>query len=323
MQDSIFVVNEEPYCLYEIDLHKRNMEFLNSIDAEYFEYILHIHTEAGDEKRASIALRASLHHAIETMFSLLGAYIQAPDCAYAWITKCSNKDLREVVRKISSYQNSLFTKLNIKNVSWINVAESVFRCYMPDTDKNKNTTQLFSNFWSRLAGEFADKNYIDKYNSIKHGFRIRAGGFALAVGVEHEYGVKPPSNEMKLIGKSDFGTTFFRMESIGKRNGNRSIRSRRVSVNWKIERTILLLQLVSMSIQNITSALKISNGAQAGTCKFSRPQGDSDFDRPWSFSPGATNCSMDFVIPEECVTPFSKQELLKMIKDQMKREPVK
>lgn len=28
-----------------------------------------------------------------------------------------------------------------------------------------------------------DMNHVDEYNSIKHGFRIRSGGFALAVGL--------------------------------------------------------------------------------------------------------------------------------------------
>jgi hypothetical protein len=60
-------------------------------------------------------------------------------------------------------------------------------------------------------------------NSIKHGFRIRAGDFALAVGPEHEYGVAPPDDEMKLLGKSDYGSTFFRIESVGNGKRNRSL----------------------------------------------------------------------------------------------------
>lgn len=109
MHNSIFVVNEEPYCIWEVDLPERNMEFLNGIDVEYFDYAIKVHLEAEDEKRASIGLRTTLHHAIETLFSLLGAYIQAPDCAYAWIAKCSNKELRSVVTKVSGLRNSLFT----------------------------------------------------------------------------------------------------------------------------------------------------------------------------------------------------------------------
>ena len=49
------------------------MEFLNGIDVEYFDYAIKAHLETDDEKRASIALRTISHHAIETLFSLLGA----------------------------------------------------------------------------------------------------------------------------------------------------------------------------------------------------------------------------------------------------------
>lgn len=295
------------------------MEFLEGIDTEYFDYIIKVHLGAEDEKRSSIALRTTLHHAMETFFSLLGAYIQAPNCAYAWIEKCSNKGLRDFIGKIEKSNNSLFTKLNIEKVSWENVAKSVFHRYMPGTEKNDKTQKLFALLWQRLAHEYMDQNYIDEYNSLKHGFRVRSGGFALSVGAEHEYGVPPPQNEMQLVGKSDFGTTFFKVEPIGKREGNRSIRSRRVSINWKIEKVVLLTQLVSMSINNVVSALKIANDAKAETCRFLRPKDDEDFEKPWGYSPGVTNCSMDFVINEEEVIFVTKNELFAKLKDRKKK----
>lgn len=310
MHNSIFVVNEEPYCIWEVDLPERNMEFLNGIDVEYFDYAIKVHLEADDEKRASIALRTTLHHAIETLFSFLGAYIQAPDCTYAWIAKCSNKELCDLVTKVSGLRNSLFTKLAIEKVSWEDVAKSIFHCYQPETDRNKSTVKLFASFWSRLAHEYVDQNHVDEYNSLKHGFRVRSGGFALAIGLEHEYGVPPPEGEMQLIGQSDFGTSFFRIEPIGDGKRNRSLRSRRTSVNWKIENVILVAQLVSMSINNVVSALKIANGAKPGTCKFLRPQEDTDFEKPWQYTSGVTSCNIDFVIDEAQVIPVTRKELL-------------
>jgi hypothetical protein len=286
------------------------MEFLNGIDGEYFDYAIKVHLEADDEKRSSIALRTTLHHAIETLFLLLGAYIQAPDCAYAWIAKCSNKELRDLVSKVSGLRNTLFTKLNIEKVSWEEVSKSVFHCYQPETDQNKNTVKLFASFWRRLAHEYADQNHVDEYNSLKHGFRVRSGGFAVAIGLEHEYGVPPPEDEMQLIGQSDFGTSFFRIEPIENSKGDRNLRSRRTSVNWKIEKVILLAQLVSMSINNVVSALKIVNGAKSGTCKFLRPQEDTDFDKPWQYTPGVTSCNMDFVVDKRQILAVTRKELL-------------
>ncbi len=260
MQSSIFLVNEEPYCIWEVDILERNNKFLDGIDTGYFNYIIETNSNVDDEKRASIVLRSTLYHAMETMFSLLGAYMQAPDCTYAWIAKCSNTQLRDLIEKINTPNNDVFTKLNIDEVSWNSLAKSIFQCYLPGTERNKETVEEFASFWARTAGEFTKKNHINEYNSLKHGFRVRSGGFSLAIGVEHEYGVSPPKEEMTSLGKSDYGTSFFTIEPIGRGKGNRSIRSRRVSVNWCIENTILHIQLISMAIRNLTSALKIAGG---------------------------------------------------------------
>lgn len=313
LQNTIFAVNKEPYCIWEVDLAGRNREFLDGIDVGYFDYVTQVHLAADDEKRASIGLRIALHHGLEMLFSLLGAYTQATDCGYAWIAKCSNKELREFVKTVSQSHNDFFSKLNIPAVSWENIAESVFYCYQPGTARQKETSKLFSNFWRRLSQEYIESDHVDEYNSLKHGFRIRSGGFALALGEEREYRVAPPDSEMHLLGGSEHGTSFLRIELLGDKK-SRSLRSRRVSINWKIEKVVLLLKLVSMSINNVVSALKVANGAAAGTCKFTRPQEDVDFERPWHHCPGVTRCSLDFQFDERHVIAFSKEELLERLK---------
>jgi len=318
MQNSIIVVNEEPYCIWEVSIPERNKEFLDGIDTGYFDYILKAHLASDDKKRAAIALRATLHHALETMFSLIGVYIQAPDCGYAWLAKCSNSELRQLVSKIGDRQNSLYTKLNVKQVSWESVSEAIFRCYKPHSEKNKQTAKLFASLWRRMAHEFTDSYHIDEYNSLKHGFRVRSGGFSIAVGLEHEYGVAPPENEMKVIGSSEHGSTFFRIETIGQPKQNRSIRSKRTSINWRVEKVALLIQLVSVSITNIVTAIKIANGANAGTCQFIRPEEDSDFDKPWAFSPGVNCCNIDFAIDENEIVATTKKGLLEKIDEYKK-----
>lgn len=318
MQNLIFTVNDEPYCIWEVSFSERNKEFLDGIDTQYFDYILNLHLGSEDKKRASIGLRTALYHSLETLFSLLGAYIQAPLCPYAWLAKCSNKELRQLVANVGRRHNRLYNMLNIESVSWESVSKAVFQSYIPGTEKNVQTTKLFASLWHRLAQEFCDSNNIDEYNCIKHGFRVRSGGFALAVGLEHEYGVAPPENEMKIIGSSEHGSTFFKIETIGSAKKNRSIRSKRTSVNWKFEKIALLVQLVAMSITNVVSALKIANGAKAGTCNFLRPKEDSDFDRPWTYLPGVTSCNMDFAINESEIISTTKEELKKKIDERFR-----
>jgi len=43
LQNTIIVVNDEPYCIWEVDLEKRNLEFIEGIDVDYFEYLLNLH----------------------------------------------------------------------------------------------------------------------------------------------------------------------------------------------------------------------------------------------------------------------------------------
>jgi hypothetical protein len=318
MQSSIFLVNDEPYCLWEFDLPARTAEFLKGLDPDYFEYCLNVHIAAEDEQRASVAIRTNLHHAVETLFSLIGAYVQAPDCPYAWIARCTNADLRAVVQRIGRSDSELFTKLNIAPVTWSSIAKAVFDRYMPGTERQTKTAEHFASLWTTFAHELIDQHHIDEYNALKHGFRVWRGGFGLAVGLEHEYGVAPPPEEMQLVGKSDFGATFFKLERIGIDRTNRSVRSRRTSMNWSIERLLLLSQLAYFSINNLVSALRIINGAPANECKFLRPQEDEDFAKPWQYSTGVTNMTIDDVVDESNTRAITKQELLTHINENRK-----
>ena len=313
MDSSIIMVGKEPFCIWEVDLLEKNREFIKGIDCEYFDYVIDRQMDSEDRQRAALSLKLALHHATETMFSLLGAYVQAPDCAYAWISKCSNHQLRDFLRSIGGSRAQTFTKLNIDSVTWVEIAKSVLHGYLPNTKKSAKTAELYAKFWSRLKSEYLEQSNIDEYNSIKHGLRVRTGGYSLSVGVEHEYGITPPAEEMKVVGHSEFGSTYLKVVPIGEGRSNRSFTSKQHSQNWRIEKISLLLQLVSMSITNITSALKLANGISGKDCKYRRPEKDSDFDLPWSYSCGMNNLSMNLVIPESEIFPTTKEELLKKV----------
>ena len=323
MKNSVFVVNKEPYCIWEVDVGERNRGFLNGIDPGYFSYLVEINLNSDDEKRAAIALRAAFHHALETLFSLIGAYVQAPDCAYAWIAKCSNNQLRKFVDNVSKGGSALFTKFNIDNVTLDEISRCVFASYYPVTEKNKRSVSLFSELWCRLAYEFLNDAHVDEYNSIKHGFRVRSGGFSLAFGLENEYGVSPPPDEMKWMGRSEHGTTIIKLEAISSSKGERSYRSKQHSLNWSVEKTALLLQLVAMSINNVTSALRILNGAEDGNCKFMRPIKDDDFSAPWEYSTGVISSSISYVINHDESMTTSKEQLQKHVDRCMQRKMYK
>lgn len=90
----VFAVGDEAYCCWDYDLPARNERFLRSLDGSYFSYVSgrHLDQIAGeDRQRASVALRGAYHHGLETLFSLLGAMVQAPEAVPAWIPKCSTR----------------------------------------------------------------------------------------------------------------------------------------------------------------------------------------------------------------------------------------
>ena len=306
-------MNDQPYCSAAFDHRERNVEFLSNFDAESIDYSLRVHKEQEDEQRAAMALRKEYHHALETFFSMLGAYLQAPDCVYAWLSKCSNKGLYDLVRKIQR-KDDVFSKWNMPTVDWEEIACSVFRCYESgNKEKQSQTVELFAKSWRRLASEFLDKDRIDEYNSIKHGFRVASGGFTLAFGEEPSPGVSPKA--MHSLGGSKFGTSFFRISPCEPKE-NRCITSRRISLNWRIEKVYGLLRLLSMSIKNVLTALTIANGTSSVECKFHRFVEDKEFDQPWNFSTGVTNCSFDRVIPTDQIPVLKKSDLEKSIREQ-------
>ena len=314
MQPFPFAVNDEPFCLWEVDPEERVRSFLDGLDVDFFAYVLQTYLDTEDEDRALVAIRLALYHATETMFSLLGAFIQAPLCPYAWIAKCSNKELRVFAERVNRGDPQLITKLNLPVVNWYSVGTLVFATYQPGTERQENTIKCFADLWVRLTGDFSNQTYVDEYNALKHGFRICPGGFTLSAGIEKEYSVPPSASEMEVIGQSVFGASFFTIEPLGSVKKNQHIRSRQNCVNWSLERIILLHQLVNMSINNVVSALKAVNHYKPDQCKFLRPENDSDFSRPWMHTTGITNMSFVHQLDESRLQRLTREELLTMLR---------
>lgn len=313
MQNSIFAVNDEPYCIWEVNVLERNKTFLDGLDAEYFNYLLQTYLDCDDEKRAAVALKSSLHHSMETFFSLLGALIQAPDCTYAWIAKCSNKALHALIERISKRDHHVFTKLQIDQVSWENLATIVLSSYKPGTDENIAQTKKFGELWGKLADMFNNKDYINEYNSVKHGFRIKSGGFFLRAGTEKEYGVVPPENQFLTIDATKHGSTFLTVENFDSAIESRSIKSKSQTVGWTLEMVAPLCQLVYMSINNTISALKIISNSKPNECTFITPKDLDFFDEPWKHTPDISSICFEPFLDESKVKHIKKKELLELL----------
>lgn len=314
MKHTIFVVNKEPYCIWEADLLEKNQTFLKSIDVDYFDYMLSCHQAGDDDKRAAIALRSAMYHAMETMYSLIGAYVQGPLCAYAWIAKCSNVELRTFVKSVSKQESNIPSVLKLSALNWQNIALAIFDQATGDQDKNEHTASFYAKFWKRVSSEFLDQDCIDENNSIKHGFRVKSGGFRMNVRIQEQPNVQPVKGRVHAFAGSDYGTSFHRVLQANSIKGNRSLISEEKSLNWKLENVVAMIELMSASITNIVSALKIANNIPADECRFLHIESEKETEKPWSHRPDIVVMSMQTGTSGFKIPNFNKDELLNILK---------
>lgn len=323
MDHFTFVVNDDPYCLWDQDPVRRTKEFLDSIDPGFFSYLAEAHAEnldsAEHKRRVATASRMAYLHGIETFMTLVGAAVQAPQAPYAWVALAKTDLLRAVVERITKGDPALHTELTQWDRTWDGLAQRVF-AYSGQQNGWPKTAESFGHAWHFLAGEFLDENNQDEYNSLKHGFRIRSSGVKIAFGLEHQYGVAPPPEEMKSLGGSDNGSTFYVIERAGRdAQGNRSKRSRRRTVNWTPETMIRGLQVIDVSIRNIVTFLRIVHGAQPNTVQFMRLEGIEDLTALLHDSVGIRSSSFDVDLDESQISATTKKGLLEELAQTFKK----
>jgi len=71
------------------------------------------------------------------------------------------------------------------------------------------------------------------------------------------------------------------------------------------------LHLISMSIANIVSALKIANGLPAKKVRFQYPSDPSTFNEPWNRSSklGASSFKHNAILPKDSLKYFTKAQM--------------
>ena len=322
MKCSTFAVDEEPYCVWDWDLKSTNLSFINSIDNKYFEYSARTHVDnldGEDKLRAATAIRMAYHHGLETLFALICASLQAPDCVVGWIQKYRPAQLRKMVSSITKGDYKFLYKLNLEKLTWDSIASAINRVSYPDQSRTIETHKLYGSLWKRFAAELVDNYGVWEYNSIKHGLRASSGGFSLAIGIEPSYGVSPPPEQMHLLGSSEFGNSFYRTEPISNSKKDPHVRLIHSSVAWNPQATIYALVLITISIGNVVSFLKILNGVDPSTVQFTRPTDPEDFEKPWINPPSVPMISMTPGITINARAKISREELRKQLKSKLSR----
>jgi len=296
-----FKVYDRPYCLWGVDLPQRNLEAINNIDSEYFEFLGNLYYEqlkSEHKQKAALAIRATYAHSLETLFSLISATLQAPHCFYAWMLKYKPSDVPEIIKEIGdcNFNRHLSPAYNTKISSWKDFALMI---HLTEIKKeNEEMAIKYGEFWRELSRDFLSENFRNEYNSIKHGCRIKSGGFSISVGLEDSPGVVVPDDKMTSLGGSEYGSSFLIAQEIKGENIGRdhNFKTRRVSINWNAESNAHALLLISCSIHNIKSFLKsLSNVKEVS---FIGPEDLEYFKKPWENSPGLINCSLDLIVDD-------------------------
>lgn len=294
----VIQVGKQSYCYWDFDteMKRKNIQFIKSIDTDYFTYQADVHADKLDSEHkssASLALRSAYVHGLESLFSLIVGLVQAPHHLHFWSTQYKINELRECVKSLHHNFNANHA-YDIKSgfFNWEKVAEIVLWNSFPDREKVENDIRETAWMWQRFAHDFCNEDIQIEYNSVKHGFRAKQGGFVLGFGLERTPGVRADEKDMNYMG-TQHGSTFFFPEKLPKEASDKN--SRNIEINskslaWIPENLYWGLYNIANSIENIKSALLIMNGEDPKSVKFVRLEDNEDYYLPWKLNTGI--CSM-------------------------------
>jgi len=320
---SVFAVGERPLCVWDAELEEHNRSFCAAMKPEWFINSIAHHLEGLDletineiEQDSALALRFAYHHALETFFALLFAAVQAPYAVPAWLALYDMKDLISLIQQMN-YRGRILNAWGVARPSWDDLA-LMFNGTWRDKENGADTIDGFARSWQRLAYEFIDEDGRAEFNSVKHGFRARPGGFTLRVGVEESLGTAAPPEAMQTVGSSKHGSSIFTLEPLPKKASRRKAahyHMRRHSLNWTPLSTFGKLQILVVSMTNILAALQVRNGAAPGTVLFNRLVNAEDYWKPWSKSVGAISSGFYLEGPGDGVGGIT----LKMLRERLEQ----
>jgi hypothetical protein len=159
MQFSKFAIDDKAWCLWDWDLSRRNLNFLNSVDPTYFDYLARTHVNSvesdKEQHNAALALRMAYSHGLETFFAFLFAAIQAPDCVLGWVHKYDISQIKSLLQKMNDRQQIL-SKIEITPMTWKNIANSILLFSLDDKEKEKRINQGFAYAWKQFANDFLE-----------------------------------------------------------------------------------------------------------------------------------------------------------------------
>lgn len=315
MDYSRFVIFNRAVCVWDMNMRQLNTDYIKSIDFEYFRFIAEqnlqlINNPESDKKEklyASINLRNSYSMGLETMFALIGALLQAPDCVVGWMMKYKISELHSLVKTIHSYLpiKTKFSKVKLQG--WESIMRIIFGYFPKNVEQNID--EIISNYAQTIASfasEYSSQKFNNEYNSIKHGFRIRAGGFKLALKLASKDGKEIENSKWISLLDSEFGTSFYFEEKL--KDSSNNIRIKNLSINWQPENFYNALYLISYIIENIKTFLCLVHKID-GVSKQYRYIDNEHYSSAWQNMQGTGDGSLDLGFDYNAVKILSAEEI--------------
>jgi hypothetical protein len=241
MTIQLFVVNERPFACWNYT-EKDNLDFIRHIDHHYFTMQADVFEpllQTDHSQRAATALRQAYSHALETLFALTYASLQAPICIQGWLTKYGIEDLIGLTEKVRDGQHIL-TRIHLQAVNWDTIVQVLY------TSFDGPELEVFTQWYRWFADDFLRDMRRIEYNQVKHGFR----GSSSPTLVSFQ-----PEGKPLIEFTSDHGMSFD--EPVPVVQGNRlnfSLQGRRI--NWTPLHMAQSLRVIAVLIHNIVGLLR-------------------------------------------------------------------
>lgn len=251
------VVGERPMVFWSADRAGDQQSFLGQVEPSYFQYISDTHErELGgpNDRHAAMLIRSNYSHALETLFALIAAALQAPSCPMGWMLQYKNNELERLIEAISE-QKPIESRIDIKTGGWEKVAEAITP-NLPEMELKGSLVSAMALLCSALSKQFLDKRMREEYNSIKHGLRLRPSDWYFALGVEGIPGMAAAPEKMRIVSRSDYGASFVSPTKLK----TRQFAFERHRVNWWPGDFIKRMPVVTCGITNVLAFLKLVNG---------------------------------------------------------------
>ena len=244
---SPFRVIDQPYVIWSHDPAKENLDFLGSIDSDFYERTVQTFFLSDDgclrfdsennEARKDVSSLARLlwNHGLETLVTLLGAYVQAPHAVHGFFLKCENKDCRKIAIYLLSGQIPESNFLVQSEFDFLAFVRGI-HARSPWVD-DEPTMGSFARALMEMLSEYDRDDHRAEYNSIKHGLRARHGRSAIAFGLQESIGIPASKESMRMLSDSRDGSHFLAIQpfkNLSKKDTREQFSVRRSSVGWSL-----------------------------------------------------------------------------------------